>query len=199
MGAVSATPAEARGRRGELLDAAVHVVSDAGLRGLTHRAVDARAGLAEGTCSAYLRTRLALLEALTEHVGNRLSHDVDEMALRVAPHAQDPDAVALAATLLLLGWLEDVDVVRAQSELALEATRRPQLMVVFDRWRQGLVGVVEDMVARSGAPDPRRRAAIGVAALEGVLATATRLPREERTAFVGSAVPVVVLGLREHG
>ena len=189
--------AESRGRRGELLDAAVHVVSAVGLRGLTHRAVDARAGLAQGTCSAYLR--LALLEALTEHVGGILARDVEEMAARLAPHAHDHDAVVQAATELLLGWLGDVDVVRAQSELALEATRRPELMVVFDRWRQGLVEVVEDMVARSGAPDPARRAAIGVAALEGVLAAASRLPRAERADFVRAAVPVVVLGLREHG
>lgn len=195
---MTTTPADARGRRAELLDAAVHVVAEVGLRGLTHRAVDARAGLAEGTCSAYLRTRLALLEALTEHVGGRLARDVDAMAVRVAPDAADHEAVARAATELLLGWLDDVDVVRAQSELALEATRRPELMVVFDRWRHGLVEVVEDMVARSGAPDPTRRASIGVAALEGVLATATRLPRPERSDFVRSAVPVVVLGLRAH-
>ena len=39
-----------------------------GLRGLTHRAVDRRAGLPEGSCSAYLRTRRALQGALTEHV-----------------------------------------------------------------------------------------------------------------------------------
>ena len=54
------------GRRAELLEAAVDVVAEAGLRGLTHRAVDARAGLPEGTCSAYLRSRSALLVALTK-------------------------------------------------------------------------------------------------------------------------------------
>ena len=55
-------------RRSTLLDAAVEVVTSSGLRGLTHRAVDARAGLAEGTTSAYFRTRLALLSALCDHV-----------------------------------------------------------------------------------------------------------------------------------
>ena len=82
------------GRRAELLEAAVDVVAESGLRGLTHRAVDARAGLPEGTCSAYLRTRLALLVALTEHVGGMLARDVDAMAASAAPHAEDPDAVA---------------------------------------------------------------------------------------------------------
>ena len=40
-------------RRRQLLDAALHVIADEGLRGLTHRAVDRRAGLPEGTCSAF--------------------------------------------------------------------------------------------------------------------------------------------------
>ena len=44
-------------RRRQLLEAALHVIADEGLRGLTHRAVDRRAGLPEGSCSAYLRTR----------------------------------------------------------------------------------------------------------------------------------------------
>jgi len=60
--------------------------------------------------------------------------------------------------------------------------------------------LAECPLGSAGSPAVLRlpRAAIGVAALEGVLATATRLPWEERTAFVGSAVPVAVPGLREH-
>ena len=97
------TPPSTRGgRRGELLEAAIEVVAESGLRGLTHRAVDARAGLPEGTCSAYLRTRLALLAALTEHVGHLLSRDVDAMAAVAAPHAEDPDAISQGVTDLLL-------------------------------------------------------------------------------------------------
>ena len=44
-----------------LLAAAVRVLATGGLRGLTHRAVDSEAGLPQGSCSAYMRTRLALL------------------------------------------------------------------------------------------------------------------------------------------
>ncbi len=39
-------------RQERLLTGAVHVVARSGLRGLTHRAVDAEAGLPEGSCSA---------------------------------------------------------------------------------------------------------------------------------------------------
>ena len=66
------TDAPARSARMELLlDAAVRVVAENGLRGLTHRAVDREAGLPEGSCSAYLRTREALVLAVTEYVAER--------------------------------------------------------------------------------------------------------------------------------
>src|SRR5262245_42599709 len=44
-----------------LLDAAIEVLAERGTRGLTHRAVDARAGLPLGSTSNRFRTRNALL------------------------------------------------------------------------------------------------------------------------------------------
>jgi DNA-binding transcriptional regulator YbjK len=198
-GEVTPPPSARGGRRAELLEAAVDVVADSGLRGLTHRAVDARAGLPQGTCSAYLRTRLALLVGLTEHVGGLLAGDVDAMAAEAAPHAEDPEAVADAVTDLLLLWLRRPEIVRTQAELALEAARRPELMAVFDPWRQGLVRVVEELVRCTGQENPALHAAVGVAAIEGVLATAIRMPTADRPAFVRAAVPLVVRGLHESG
>lgn len=55
-------------RRTQLLDAALSVVAEGGLKGLTHRAVDAAAGLAEGTTSNYYRNRTALVEAVLERL-----------------------------------------------------------------------------------------------------------------------------------
>ncbi|MGZ9929296.1 TetR/AcrR family transcriptional regulator [Streptomyces sp. NC-S4] len=51
-------------RRTLLADAALDVLADEGMRGLTHRAVDRRAAMPPGTTSAYYRTRAALLTAL---------------------------------------------------------------------------------------------------------------------------------------
>ncbi|MFF3088069.1 TetR/AcrR family transcriptional regulator [Streptomyces nojiriensis] len=51
-------------RRTLLADAALDVLADEGMRGLTHRAVDRRAVMPPGTTSAYYRTRAALLTAL---------------------------------------------------------------------------------------------------------------------------------------
>jgi DNA-binding transcriptional regulator YbjK len=56
------------GRRERLLDAAIELVGVQGLTGLTHRAVDAAAGVPTGTTSNYWRTRKALLDALADRV-----------------------------------------------------------------------------------------------------------------------------------
>ena len=48
-------------RRTTLLDAALELVGTQGMRGLTHRAVDAAADLPPGSTSNYFRTRAALL------------------------------------------------------------------------------------------------------------------------------------------
>lgn len=50
-------------RRDLIADAAISTVATAGLRGLTHRAVDAAAGLPAGSTSYYFRTRSALISA----------------------------------------------------------------------------------------------------------------------------------------
>ncbi|WP_392544516.1 TetR/AcrR family transcriptional regulator [Oryzobacter telluris] len=193
------TPNARGGRRAELLEAAVEVVAEAGLRGLTHRAVDARAGLPEGTCSAYLRSRSALLVALAEHVAGMLARDVDAMTTAAAEHAGDPEAVAGEVTALLLRWLERPAVVRTQAELSLEAARRPELMEVFQEWRRGLDTVVERLVEDGGHAEPALLATVAVAAIEGVLATATRMPAPSREAFVRASVPVLVRGLHDRG
>ena len=50
-------------RRNQILDAAIDILCDDGVGGLTHRQVDSRAGVPAGTTSNYFRTRQALLEA----------------------------------------------------------------------------------------------------------------------------------------
>ncbi|WP_189544888.1 TetR/AcrR family transcriptional regulator, partial [Streptomyces gelaticus] len=60
--------AESSTRRKQLADAAIGTLAAEGMRGLTHRAVDQRAGLAEGSCSYYFRTRQALLQAAVERL-----------------------------------------------------------------------------------------------------------------------------------
>src|ERR1700742_1849788 len=83
-------------RRTELLDAAITVLGQRGMHGLTHRAVDAAAGLPAGSASNHFRTRDALLEATTERFAARERASWEEIAARICPIGPDQLAAALA-------------------------------------------------------------------------------------------------------
>jgi DNA-binding transcriptional regulator YbjK len=114
-------------RRTQLLDAAIDILADTGVGGLTHRLVDDRAGLPSGTTSNYFRTRLALLEATTSHVAEQ---HWQRVALLQTLLGQSVDADGVKA--LMARMISDPDERMrrgniARMELFLEGTRRPEL------------------------------------------------------------------------
>lgn len=67
-------------RRRLIADAAIALISRDGIRALTHRAVDAEAGLPTGSTSSYVRTRSALLELVVDHLELRAIADTGAVA-----------------------------------------------------------------------------------------------------------------------
>jgi DNA-binding transcriptional regulator YbjK len=84
-------------RRQELLDAAIELVGRGGIRELTHRSVDAEAGVPAGSTSNYFRTRDALLDALVERFAERERANWDEVVAALHPTTPKELAQALAA------------------------------------------------------------------------------------------------------
>jgi DNA-binding transcriptional regulator YbjK len=82
-------------RREDLLDAAITVLGRTGMHGLTHRAVDAAAGLPAGSASNLFRTRDALLSAVTERFAARERASWEEIAVRICPTTPGQLAIAL--------------------------------------------------------------------------------------------------------
>jgi|SRR6185437_1594434 AcrR family transcriptional regulator len=83
-------------RRDTLLDAAIDVLGNLGIHGLTHRAVDAGAGLPAGSASNLFRSRDALLNAVAERFAVRERANWERIALEIAPTTPDELARALA-------------------------------------------------------------------------------------------------------
>jgi DNA-binding transcriptional regulator YbjK len=113
-------------RRAQILDAAIGILADVGVGGLTHRHVDDRAGLPAGTTSNYFRTRQALLEATAARTVDL--HWLRVEALRAAIGSLTSDGVKA----LLTRMISDPDeqarrYTLARFELFMEGTRRPQL------------------------------------------------------------------------
>lgn len=82
-------------RRDELLDAAITVIGERGIRALTHRAVDVAAGLPPGSASNYFRTRDALLNAVVGRFAERERANWEGIAARICPRTPRELAAAL--------------------------------------------------------------------------------------------------------
>lgn len=88
-------------RRETLLDAAIQVLGERGMRALTHRAVDAEAGVAVGSTANYFPTRESLLEAIVERVSAMERGHFDKIAAEVCPAAPAELGRAMA------GWARE--------------------------------------------------------------------------------------------
>ncbi|MEU3745791.1 MULTISPECIES: TetR/AcrR family transcriptional regulator [Streptomyces] len=159
-------------------DAALDLLVERGMRGLTHRAVDERAGLPQGSTSNHARTRQALLETAVRrqvHWEARVLTP-DELpgggpdAERGAGTPPTADTLAEALTLALHRYLTDHRALLvSRYELALEATRRPELRAFFDAAGSAFHGPLIAMMTAAGSPAPERHALSLVAWCEGLM------------------------------
>jgi len=157
-------------RRAEIADAAIATLARDGMRGLTHRAVDRAAGLPEGSVSYYFRTRQALLQATVDRLAELDSTDMLPSTGLAALPGQDLDAFAAAAAGIVEGWLTTGrERQLARYELALEATRRPELRQALVIAGAAIRAMVASQFAASGIGQPGERAADFVAFLDGLL------------------------------
>ncbi|MFE6906321.1 TetR/AcrR family transcriptional regulator [Streptomyces erythrochromogenes] len=167
-------------RRTLIADTAIGLVAAAGLRGLTHRAVDGAAGLPAGSTSYYFRTRTALIAACYQRLAELDLADVDDggppgsvppaapPALAVTPPDRDAAAAALAG--LLYRWLTvGRERQLARFELSLEAARNPELQADLHRAGQGARARAAGIAAALGSDRPEEAAELLVAWTEGLL------------------------------
>lgn len=111
-------------RRTLIADSAIEVIARDGVRALTHRAVDAEAGLPAGSTSYYCRTRTQLLALTVERLVALLRGYVETCGIQQAEPA-DPAALAGALVEMESGLLEDYRAeLLARSALILELTDR---------------------------------------------------------------------------
>lgn len=187
---VAATPLSPRRR--QLLDAALHVIADQGLKGLTHRAVDRHAGLPEGSCSAYWRTRNALQAALTEYVAASLLADVDALTEQIRVCGPDDEQASVAATLeLFLRWLDQRELLVARLELTMAATRDDELAQLLGDHRARLIGIVEEIMTAAGKEHGEARAEALVASYDGILLAALLQPAPARREFLARSLELL--------
>jgi len=178
-----------RGPRADLVaDTALALLAERGMRGLTHRAVDEAAGLPQGSTSNLARTRAALLAVTVRRLAEREAQVLTPA--ETPPAARTPrtggpadgdgaggvgvgdrveeaaGALALALHRALTGGRE---LLVARYELALEATRRPELRAFYDTAGRGFREPLEALLASLGSAEPARHAQSLAAWCEGLM------------------------------
>ncbi|WP_327712243.1 TetR family transcriptional regulator [Streptomyces sp. NBC_00464] len=183
-----------------ITDAALALLAERGMRGLTHRAVDERAGLPQGSTSNYARTRQSLLEATVRRLAEREARVLAPGDLPAPGATTDrspgaagaaaepatgaaapgdssgaaappgPDALIAGLALALHRYLtRHPDLLICRYELALEATRRPELRAFYDATGRQFREPLEALMTAAGSPEPERHALSLVAWCEGLM------------------------------
>lgn len=124
--------------RVRIVDAAIGQLIDAGMRGLTHRKVENRCGIAQGLVKYHFGSIDALVEAVLDRIaGLQLPFvlDLDEQERAdLARGVVAPELLARAAAASEELWSQ-LDLAKARFEIYLYAYRRPNLQEMIGRAR----------------------------------------------------------------
>lgn len=172
-------------RRAEIADAALELLGEQGARAVTHRAVDAKAGLPAGTCANYFPTRERLLTGMAERVFARVEPDpvrLDQLAAVPLAEAEIAYVEYVLERLLARPVLA-----RALIELRLEGARNPAVAEMLGRFlRQGFEADVDFHQGR-GLPGGRSRVLMLRHLVDGMLLDALTLPLDSEVDLVAHA------------
>ncbi len=164
-------PGYGKGREA-LLDAAIRVVAQGGLRNLTYRAVAAQAGVTHGLVAHHFGSRDALLEEALHYC---LQRSLDTAPIEPASGSLDDLAAGLAQMVT-----RDPDVQAFEFELVLESRRRPEIRPIVEELYEGYREAGRRGAAAVGITDPDVGELI-FAALDGIVFQQVAFGGEERT------------------
>ncbi len=160
-----ASTAEALGTRPAagrqaLIDAAVRVVGEGGLRRLTYREVAREAGVTQGLVTHHFGTRAELIRAALEHASRT--------SLARSPIEPPPDRLEDLSAGLARRVAEAPAEEAFQFEIALEARRRPDLAPLAVELYDGYLEATANALDAVGVPGDPDLARLVFAAIDGL-------------------------------
>jgi DNA-binding transcriptional regulator YbjK len=180
-------------RRTLLADAALDVLADEGVRGLTHRAVDRKAAMPPGTTSAYFRTRAALLTGLVTRLVQLDQAELQTMAEELPPLRtveELVDGMVLLARQRLTG--EGRRRSLARYACAVESVRDRELREILVPRENAGRDAVRLFLAAHGVTDVENRSHILLTCIDGLvfdrLVSGGEVPREALEGLVTAAL-----------
>lgn len=132
-------------RRRVLCDAAIRLLADDGVKGVTHLKLDRKVGVPDGTTSFYFRTSSALLRAVADRVAEL---DLKDLTAATREPADPSQPSGLAKLVIRSTTGARLNRTKARNELALQASRNPILADALRHYTDEFSAVIRDAVVR---------------------------------------------------
>ncbi|WP_405799529.1 TetR/AcrR family transcriptional regulator [Streptomyces sp. NBC_01506] len=153
-------------RREELLEAAVEVLAEQGVAGLTHRAVTERAGCPYTSVSYFFGTIDQLAVAAVQFIAGNLDTHMETLAQRFETGGVSPADVAAEFSTLLTRYSQALEL--ARYEVLLHAVRNPEQSDALSGIVRRMEHVAEVALRAAGARRPEAGARAFAALAEGL-------------------------------
>ena len=131
------------GRRDRIAEAALVVIRDRGVSGLTHRAVATEADVPLGSTTYHFATMDEILEAA---FAMAMARDTDRLRKWAARLTDESDIAEELASLVIEQAENERDTLHVNYELALAAVHRPRLRRLSDEWTMLMASLVAPYV-----------------------------------------------------
>ena len=166
-------------RRDVIADAALQLIGREGARGLTHRGVDAAAGLPVGSTSYYCRRRADLLALALRRHAHLDRRAFAELDLKLSNEDAPAEDFAKALALELTRWMQrqSREQLAARFELFLACSREPLLKGAVEQQRAQVLSVLAARLKARAVARPRSVATALIALIEGLLLERVRLDK----------------------
>lgn len=157
-------------RRNQIVEAAIEVIAEHGIAGLTHRLVAERAGVSLAATTYYFDTRFDIVAAASKLTLDGYAAALQGVAQRMRASAAQPDAFRrLAVRLVRSAAARNRARTKCWAEILLDARRHPESLTLARQWFAELDTIWLDIAAASHAGDLAAAARSGIDHVIGLL------------------------------
>jgi len=162
------TTARGAARRTEIIDAAIEVMAQVGLAGLSMRLVAHQAQIPLGAVSYYFDDKSDLIAQAFSQLSDREIDRVVRTAERLEPSMSPEKLADLVADMIIDGFSTPPGAIVTRYELVTEATRDERLRPMFEAWYAAMVPALSRLFRDLGSHQPELDARTVMAVMAGL-------------------------------
>jgi DNA-binding transcriptional regulator YbjK len=162
------TTARGAARRTEIIDAAIEVMAQVGLAGLSMRLVAHQAQIPLGAVSYYFDDKSDLIAQAFSQLSDREIERVVRTADRLEPSMSPEKLADLVADMIIDGFSTPPGAIVTRYELVTEASRDERLRPMFEAWYAAMVPALSRLFRDLGSHQPELDARTVMAVMAGL-------------------------------